>query len=424
VTGTVETISSGRVEEVTSPGGIHAYLLSDPCIPAIALSLHFRRAGAASDPADRLGLAQMASSLLDQGAGPHDSQAFQTELEDNAIRLSFDVDRDGLTGDLKTLNATRDHAFELLRLALLEPRFDAEPVGRVRSQTEADLRRRETDPGYLAGRAWFSAAFPDHPYGRPTLGLPATLAAIGVDDLQGFTKARLARDNLLIGVAGDITAAELAPLLDRTFGGLPGVVTRSALDAPAPFGGDLLVVRRQQPQSLAMFGHAGIGRHDPDRYAAAIANHILGGGGFSSRLMEEIREKRGLAYSVHTQLLDTELAPLWLGSVATKNEQVGQSLALLRAELARMAGGEVGEEELADARTYLTGSFPLRLTSNDQVAKMLEAMLVHRLGIDYLDRRNGYIEAVTLADLQRAAARLFDQPVLISVVGEPEGVTA
>ncbi len=424
MTGKAETIASGRVEEVTSPGGVHAYLLSDACIPAVALSLHFRGGGASTDPVDRLGLAQMAAWLLDEGAGSYDSQAFQSELEDNAIRLSFDVDRDGLTGELMTLNVTRDHAFELLRLALMEPRFDEEPVARVKSQMEAQLRRRGTDPDYLVSRAWFSAAFPDHAYGRPSLGDPTTLAAVGADDLRGFTKARLGRDNLVIGVAGDISADELAPLLDRTFGALPVTATRPALGAPGAVRSDTVIIRRQQPQSVVMFGHAGIARHDPDRYAAAIANHILGGGGFSSRLMEEIREKRGLAYSVHSQLFDMELAPLWVGSVATKNELVGQSIQLLRAELARMAAGEVSEEELADATTYLTGSFPLRLTSNEQVAKMLVGMLVHRLGVDYLDRRNDYVAAVTLADLQRAAARLFDQPLLIGIVGEPEGVGA
>ncbi len=247
---------------------------------------------------------------------------------------------------------------------------------------------------------------------------------IGIDDLKGFTGQRLARDNLQIGVAGDITAAELASLLDRTFGGLPAKAIRPELGAPGPLGSDTVVVRRQQPQSVVLFGHAGIERHDPDYYAAQIANHILGGGGFSSRLMEEIREKRGLAYGVHSQLYDTLLAPLWVGNVATKNELVGQSIALLRAELARMAAGEVGEVELTDARTYLTGSFPLRLTSNDQVAKMLMGMLVHRLGQDFLDRRNDYVSAVTLDDLRRAAARLFDRPLLVAIVGEPEGLGA
>ena len=337
MTGKAETIASGRVEEVTSPGGVHAYLLSDACIPAVALSLHFRGGGASTDPVDRLGLAQMAAWLLDEGAGSYDSQAFQSELEDNAIRLSFDVDRDGLTGELMTLNVTRDHAFELLRLALMEPRFDEEPVARVKSQMEAQLRRRGTDPDYLVSRAWFSAAFPDHAYGRPSPGRSHDAGGRRCRRPARLHARRASRrDNLVIGVAGDISADELAPLLDRTFGALPVTATRPALAAPGAVRSDTVIVRRQQPQSVVMFGHAGIARHDPDRYAAAIANHILGGGGFSSRLMEEIREKRGLAYSVHSQLFDMELAPLWVGSVATKNELVGQSIQLL----ARRAGAD------------------------------------------------------------------------------------
>lgn len=417
----VEARAGARVQEVVSASGIRAYLIDEPAVPFLSMAFWFE-GGAASDPPGKDGLAYMASGTLDEGAGAYDSQAFRAELEDNAIRLSFDADRDGFSGELKTLNDTREHAFELLRLALTEPRFDPEPVERVRSQILAELRRRESDPDYLSSRAWFAHAFDGHPYARPTRGTPATIAAITVDDLRGFARRRLARDNLVIGVAGDIRADELKHLLDKTFAPLPAEADLPDLGPTAPRVGETIVTRLAVPQSVVTFGHAGIDRHDPDYYAAYVANYILGGGGFSSRLTEEVREKRGLAYSVYSYLYDTELSPLWLGGVATSNERVAQSIAIIREELRKMAAGDIRPEELEHAKTYLTGSFPLRLTSNDQVAKTLVGMLVHDLGIDYLDKRNGYIEAVTLEDVKRVARRLFTSPLLVTVVGSPQGL--
>ncbi|GBD44819.1 putative zinc protease [bacterium HR40] len=409
------------VEEVVGATGVRAWLLREPSIPFVSVAFRFE-GGGAHDPEGLDGLTYLASGLLDEGAGPYDSKAFRSALEDNAIRLSFDADRDALTGGLKTLNDTRELAFELLRLALTEPRFDEEPVERIRQQVMAELRRRETDPDYRSGRAWFARAFAGHPYARPTRGTPDTIARIGIPHLRQFAATRLSRDNLVIGVAGDITPRELAPLLDRTFGALPPAAQLPMVPPARPATGGVVVERMAIPQSVVTFGHAGIDRHDPDYYAAYVANYILGGGGFSSRLTNEIREKRGLAYSVYSYLYDSRYAPLWLGGVATRNDQVATSIELVEREAARMAAGELAEQELVDAKTYLTGSFPLRLTSNDRIAEMLVAMQAQELGIDYLDKRNGYIEAVTLADTRRAAARLFAGPILFSVVGDPVGL--
>jgi zinc protease len=415
-------LAASRVERVVSPGGIEAYLLSEPSIPFLSLALQFR-GGSALDPAGEEGLAYMVSGLLDEGAGELDSQAFRTELEDLAIRLSFDAARDQFTGQLKTLTRHRERAFELLRLALTEPRFDVEPVERIRNQIQAELRRRSEDPDYLAGLTWFATAFPGHPYGRPVQGTIESVATITSDDLRRFVGGRLARDNLVIGVAGDVTAEELAPLLDLAFGDLPAKSAPFELAKIRPQGGDTVILRRNVPQSQVLFGEAGLARNDPDFYAAYVVNHILGGGGFTSRLTDEVREKRGLAYSVYSYLYPLEFAPLWVGGLGTANAAVGQAIQVTRQQIAAMAAGEVDQAQLDDAKTYLTGSFPLRLTSNDSIAATLVTMQVDKLGLDDLDKRNGYIEAVTLADVRRVAARLYHpEHVLVVVVGEPEGL--
>lgn len=427
------------VDQVISPGGIEAWLVTDRTNPVLSLELVFD-GGAAVDPDDKLGLARLTAATLDEGAGALDSQAFQGRLDDLAIALGFNAGRDGFAGSLRTLTATRAEAFRLLRLALTAPRFDAEPVARMKRQLTARLKRQQQDPDSIAARTFWRVLYPDHPYGRPPQGTAEGLAAITVADLRGFVRDRLARDRLILGVTGDIDAATLGPLLDETFGGLPatgtaggtasgsaggtagGTAGRIADAAPAA-DGRVLLIDRDIPQSIALFGQAGLMRSDPDYYAAVVLNHILGGGSFQSRLYQEVREKRGLAYGVYSYLAPLDHSALIMGRVATQNERVAESLALIAAEWRRMRDSGVTAAELSAARTYLTGSFPLRFTSTGRIAGILVAMQRADLGIDYLDRRNGLIEAVTREDVARVAQRLLDPDALTTVIiGRPQGL--
>ena len=413
-----------EVQRVVSPGGIEAWLVEDHSNPILSLDLAFH-GGAALDPAGKEGLANMAASLIDEGAGELDSQAFQGTLEDHSIRLRFNAGLDNFSGELLTLSEHRALAFKLLRLALTEARFDEEPVERIRAQILAGLARDAEDPDAIAGRTLRALFFPAHPYGRPGDGTPDSVRAITAEDLRGFVARRIARDNLVVGVVGDITPDELATLLDETFAGLPASAEPVAIAETQPAGeGALVVVERDQPQSVVTFGHAGIKRDDPDYYAAYVVNYVLGGGGFSSRLYEEVREKRGLAYSVYAYLNPLDHAALVAGGVATQNARVATSLELIRAEWSRMAEAGPSATELEAAKTYLTGSFPLRFSSSGRISRMLVGMQLEDLGVDYLDRRNSYIEAVTLDDVRRVARRLYDPAKLtVVVVGQPEGVT-
>jgi zinc protease len=414
-----------NVERVVSPGGIEAWLVRDPTIPVISLHLTFR-GGAALDPEGKPGLASMVSGLLDEGAGDLDSQSFQGRLNDLSIPFGFDAGLDYFTGSLKTLTENRDAAFDLLRLALTSPRFDAEPVERIRNQLLAILARNAEDPDRVAAETWYRTAFPDHPYGRPVDGTPESIRAISAEDLRAFVKTRLARDNLLIGIVGDIAPEELAPLLDKTFGALPAHAAPGAVAEVKPKpDGELVVVNRDIPQSVVFFGEAGLKRDDPDYYTAYVLNYILGGGGFSSRLTEEVREKRGLAYSVYSYLNPLDRSGLISGGVATRNGKVKDSIEIIRSEWRRLRDKGVTAKELADAKSYLTGSFPLRLDTSDKIAQTLVAMQMDNLGIDYLDRRNALIAAVTKEDVDRVARRLIDPGALaFVVVGAPEGVSS
>jgi zinc protease len=412
------------IQKLETKGGLEAWLVEEPSIPIIALELAFRGGGSASNPAGREGLANLVSGLLDEGAGEMKALAFQTRLEELAISLSFDSGKDTFRVSLRTLSQHRDEAFRLLGLALGAPRFDAAPLERVRNQILAGIERRAEDPDAIAGLTWIAKAFPDHAYGRPGSGTTESVKAIERRDLEGFVKDRLARDNVLIAAVGDIAPGELSRLLDLTLGGLPARAAALAL-APTglPAGGSLTVVRKAIPQSVVSFGLPGIMRHDPDWYAAYVMNYVLGGGGFTSRLYQEVREKRGLAYSIYTYLYPYQYAAAYRGGVATANARVAQSLALVRSELDRLAADGISDQELSDAKTFLNGSFPLRLDSNSKIAGILISMQLYRLGIDYLEKRPGYIAAVNAADIRRVAKRLLrSDDLIVVVVGDPDGL--
>ncbi len=414
-----------EVREVRSPGGITAWLVREPTIPLISIKFSFV-GGGSLDQSGRKGTANLLSGLLDEGAGPYNSLAFQTRMQDLAVRMSFNADRDSFSGSLQTLSTNRDAAFELLRLALNEPHFEVEAVERVRRQIITGLIEGQEDPGTIAAKLWFATAFPDHPYGLPGNGSIASVKAISVDDLRILLGKAMARDRLTIGVVGDISAAELGPLLDKTFGALPASVAIAPVPETMPVGaGGVKVVRKPIPQSQVMFGGPGLKRADPDWYAAYVLNYVLGGGGFASRLTEEVREKRGLAYSVYSYLYPLDHAAIHMGGVGTQNDRVGEAITVIKEQFALAGKNGITEEELANAKTYLNGSFPLRLTSSGRIAGLLLAIQRQNLGIDYLDRRSGLINAVTMADIRRVAKRLLrPENLLIVVVGQPVGLTS
>ncbi len=417
----VGSAAAVEIERVRSPGGIEAWLVQDHTIPIISMSFSFAGA-AALDPPGKEGLADMVSSLLDEGAGELDSEAFQRALEDISASISFDAGRERFQGSLKTLGRHRDAAFRLLRLAVTGPRFDAKPVERIRAQLIASLMSQQENPRRIAGRTWYRTVFPTHPYGNPVAGTIDSVTAIKRADLKRFTAERFGRDNLLIGVVGDIAPGELGRRLDEVFAGLAARSQPVRLADVRPDGaGRLVIVRKPIPQSVVVFGQRGIKRDDKDYYAAYVMNYILGGGGFSSRLTEEIREKRGLAYSVYSYLNPLDHAGLIMGGLGTRNDRVATSLEILRAEWTRIARHGVSEDELRAAKTYINGSFPLRLDSSRRIANLLVAIQVSKLGIDYLDRRPELIDAVSRDHIRRVARRLLEPDGLtVVVVGDPK----
>ncbi|HEY0218678.1 MAG TPA: pitrilysin family protein [Afipia sp.] len=414
---TAPASAAAKIQRVISPGGIEAWFVQDATVPLIAMQFAFT-GGSSQDPDGKAGTANLASDTLDEGAGDLDSKTYHERLERRAIQMSFSVGRDYFRGSLRMLKENRDEAFDLLRLALTSPRFDAEPVERVRAQTLSGLRRESTAPGSIANERFWATAYEGHPYARPPNGTLESVPTIEAADLKDFVRRVLAKDNLKIAVVGDVDAETVGKLLDQTFGALPAkseltpVAKIDFAKTPQKF-----FIPLDVPQTSILFGGASIARNDPDFMAAYIVNHILGGGSLSSRLYHEVREKRGLAYSVSASLVWMNHSSLFFGSTATRADKATETIDTINAELKRMADDGPTQQELDEAKSYLKGSQMLALDSSAKFAGALVQYQLDNLGIDYIERRSAIIDAVTLDDAKRVAKRIWGNGVLSVSVG-------
>ncbi len=410
------------ITEVVSPGGITAWLVQEPSIPFMALEVRFR-GGASLDAPDKRGAVNLMTGLLEEGAADLDARAFARELEALAASFDYDVSDDSLAVSARFLTENRDEAVELLRKSIIEPTFEQEALDRVREQVLTGLRSDAQDPNEIARAAFNKMAYGDHPYGSNYRGTTDSVTALTREDMIDAHRAVFAKDRLYVGAVGDITPEELGPLLDELLGALPDE------GAPQPGPADILieggttVVPFDTPQSVALFGQAGIEQDDPDFFAARVLNQVIGAGGFESRLMTEVREKRGLTYGVYSFLVPQDHAATYQGQVASANDRIAEAVSVIRDEWARAAAEGVTEDELEAAKLYVTGAYPLRFDGNGPIARIMVGMQMLGLPIDYIATRNDKVEAVTLEDVKRVAGELLDPDSLhFVVVGQPEGL--
>jgi zinc protease len=409
--------AAAKVQHLISPGGIEAWFVQDATVPLIAMEYAFG-GGATQDPADKPGVGNMVANLLDEGSGDLDSKTFHERLDRRAIELSFNSTRDHFRGSLRMLRDNRDEAFDLLRIALTSPHFESSDVERIRAQVLSGLRRDTSNPTSLASRKFLEVAFGNHPYGRQANGTLESVPRIDVADLKDYVRRVLARDTLRIAVVGDVDPATLGKLLDQTFGGLPAKASLTPVaDIEAAKPPQRAFIPLDVPQTVVTFGGPGIKRSDPNFMAGYVVNHILGGGGLSSRLYREVREKRGLAYSVYESLLWMDHSALFIGNTGTRADRAGETVDAINREVRRMAEDGPTPQELDEAKSYLRGSQMLALDTSSKLASALLQYQLDRLPIDYIEKRNAIVNAVTLADAKKAAQRLWGQGLLTVIVG-------
>lgn len=409
-----------KIQTIKSPGGIEAWLVEEHAVPMMAMRFAFE-GGSSQDPTGNEGLANFLSAMLDEGAGDLTSREFQERMEEISMRMRYEDSKDAFYGNFETLTANRDEAAKLLKLALNTPRFDTDAVERIRQQLQAALAYAARSPEKVALNEWYAVAFEGHPYARPSAGTEETVAKITGDDLEGYRKRIFAKDTLKVVAVGDINAEQLGALLDEVFGDLPATADLVAVSKTSPVsGGRQKVVEMNVPQSVAVFGLGAMERKDPDFIPTFVLNHILGGGGFASKLMEEVREKRGLAYSVYTYVYPYQHTSIFSGSVATRNEAIGESLDVIREEFKKMAENGPTQTELDNAKKYLIGSYPLRFDTNAKIASQLLGLRMDDFGPEYIDNRNDMMAAVTLDDVKRVAKRLLNtDDLIVTIVGKP-----
>jgi zinc protease len=408
--------AAAKIQHLISPGGIEAWFVQDATVPLVAMEFAMG-GGGAQDPDGKAGVGNMVASLIDEGSGELDSRAFHEHLDRRAIELGFSITRDYFRGSLRMLKDNKDEAFDLLRTSLTSPHFDSVDVERIRAQIISGLKRETSSPGSLASRKFLEIAYGDHPYGRPVGGRLESVPNITIGDMKDYVGRVLTREHLKIAVVGDIDATSLGSLLDRTFGGLPAksnLVPVPDAEASKPPRREFIAL--DVPQTVVTFGGPGIRRDDPDFMSAFVVNHILGGGS-GSRLYREVREKRGLAYSISDSLLWMDRSALFVGSTGTRADRAGETVEAINREIRRMAEDGPTEQELDEAKSYLKGSRMLSLDTSSKLASALLQYQLDHLSIDYLERRNAVVDAVTIDDAKKAARRLWGDGLLTVIVG-------
>lgn len=406
-----------NIEEIETDSGVTAWFVHDDTVPIVTIRFAFD-GGTTQDPEGKAGLANLMTGLFDEGAGDLESAAFQKQLDVAGAEMSFDADRDAIYGSMRMLADRKDAAFNLLRLAVNEPRFDDGPVDRIRAQIKSSILADSRDPKKEAQIAFSKAIYGDHPYARREEGTVQSLDAITPEDIAAFHRRMFAKANLHVAVVGDIDAGTLKTKLDALFGALPDKPELRPVEKASLHLDQTVRIDYDLPQSTIRLAYPGVARDDPRFFAAYVMNHILGGGTFSSRLFDEVREKRGLAYWAGSSLVTHKYADLLMLGTATRSSATDRTLKIIRDVVRGMADDGVTEKELEEAKRNIIGGYAINnLDSSSAIARTLVQLQIENLGIDYIDRREKLIAAVTREQVGRIAHDLLGAEPAVMIVG-------
>ena len=404
-----------KIEHWTLPSGTRVYFVESRVLPMLDVQVDFA-AGSMFDPAGKSGTAALTRSTLDLGAGARDETAIAEQLADIGATLGGGADTDRASVAVRTLSAPekRDAALDILRNVLQAPRYDAAIFEREKTRTVAGLKEAMTRPDAIAGKAFWNALYPVHPYGRQAT--PESVAALTRDDLAAYHARYYTAANASITLVGDISRAEAEKIAETLVGGLP---VGSAASLPAPpvvAPGSTVKLAHPASQAHVMIGLPAIERGNPDFFPLQVGNYTLGGGGFVSRLMKEVRDARGYAYSVYSYFAPLKQSGPFQIGLQTKRSQANDAIKVSRDVLAGFLENGPSTEELEAAKANLTGSFPLRLDSNKKILDNVAVIGFYGLPLDYLDRYQANVQAVTVDDVKRAFSRHVRPENLITVM--------
>ena len=413
-----------NIQELTSQNGTKFWLAQEKSIPFVSLEIRFR-GGTSMDDNKTRGAVSFMTAMLEEGAGELDAQAFSKARDSIAASFNFDVSRDNLSVSARFLSDTREEAIQLLKQALTTPRFDKEAMERVRKQIISIIASNQKNQNKIAQSKLYELTFPDHIYSSSGLGSTEKITLLNGNDLRQAHKVAITRDRISVSIVGDISEIQAIEMLDELLENLPNSSKLLPKRVRANLDLGTVLVDYPSPQSVAFFTFKGISRTDQDFFAAFVMNHILGGGGFNSRLMKKIREERGLTYSVNTSLAQYDHAELYLGMFQSSNDKISEAIGILKKEIALLANNGVNQEELEEAKKFLIGAYPLRFDGNVRIANILAGMQFMGLDKEYIKLRNVMVSGVTSEDVARVAERLLSsKEFTLVVVGKPEGLKA
>jgi zinc protease len=412
---TIAAESLGK--RIVLKNGIVLLLSEKHEIPMVTVSMAIK-AGSVVEPGDKPGLASLTASLLTQGTAKRTANQISREIDFIGGSLSVSGGDDYASASLRVLKKDIKTGFDLLSDVLMHPIFDQKEIDRKVKETLAAIQQQKEEPAFIAGEAFSKAVFGGHPYGKTSDDIAAFLPKLARQDILDFYTRRYGPNVTIIAVVGDVTEKEVLSLLEDKFKGWKRVEEgRPDRQAPPAIGAvTVKKLDKNITQANIAMGHLGISRENPDYYAVMIMNYILGGGGFSSRLMDNIRDNRGLVYDVHSAFSAQKDPGSFRAWMQTKSESANESIDEIFKELKRIRTEPVSEKELADARAYLTGSFPLRMDTYAKIAGMLTSIEIYNLGLDYPRKYPALINAVTREDILRVAKKYLDPDRMVIVV--------
>ncbi len=409
-----------EIQHWTAPTGARVHFVESRALPLVDIQVDFA-AGTALDPAAKAGLASLTQALLDAGAGALDEQTIADRKADLGIEVQGGTDNDRASLSLRSLSSSAelDAAVELLATLLARPSFPEAILMRERSRAIAGLREALTKPATLAARQLDAALYAGHPYGNTTT--PESLATISREDVVRFHRRHYGANRASLAIVGDLDRAAAERIALRLTEALPA--TAAAVPPPAPTASAAQTLRIAHPSAQAhiLVGQLGMAREDPDYFPLLVGNHVLGGGGFVSRLTREVREKRGFAYSVYSFLAPQQVAGPFQIGLQTRGGQTEQALAVVRDTLAGFLAEGPSAEELQAARDNIVNGFGLRLDSNAKLLEHVAMIGFYRLPLDWLDTYPRQVEAVTVDAVRDAWQRRIRPEQLVTVIAGGDG---
>lgn len=404
------------VKRTILPTGLTVLHVERHNLPIVTVTLLIK-ASPFNEPPDKAGLANLTAELLTEGTKKRKAKEISEEIEFIGASLDSSAGSDFSTLRLSVLKKDIEKGFEILSDVLLNPTFLEEEIKRLKEMIKGNLRQSEEDPSFVADKTFRKAVYGDHPYGRLITGTPETIDKITREDLTRFHTEYYRPNNAILSIVGDITEAEVKGIIERYLGEwepreIPSV--NKSIDIIKRK--NVILIDKDLTQANIIIGHKGMERENPDYYAVSVMNYILGGGGFSSRLMQTVRDEMGLAYDINSQFDSMKNGGFFRVEVQTKNESANKVIEEVLKQINRIKKEPVSDQELEDAKAYLTGSFPRRFDTNKKIAEMLVAIEYYNLGLDYIDRYPEYIKSITKDDIIKVTEKYLDVENFVLIV--------